>query len=115
MSEKVKVSKEVAEAIEDRKRTVRYSYDDFMKTKYGKGFSHSADALNHISGELLSRILLNDYEMETPEERTLKEFKAINGACTPNTAFGQSAIEQRKGFLRALDAMEIKIKGVNLK
>jgi len=110
----VKVTREVAEAIEHVKRS--YTLDAFISFAEGGPVSHPKARM--LSGEFgkdeLLQVLFYGYEVEkTPEELMLAEFKAVNGACTPRTEFGRAAIERRKGMLVTLETLGIKIGGIN--
>lgn len=122
MTEKVKVSRGVAEAIEYLLNHKHYGYtkekllaSHAAMEKYSKrNWAEGARPLNNISLLVLAKILISGYEVEdSPEDILLKEYKSMNGACTPKTEFGKSAIERRKGFLTALDILGVKIEGVN--
>lgn len=121
MTEKIKVPSEVAKGIEafrargfsnmkiiDLASGALCSQPDLLIRRWALNSNSPA-----TSDDLL-QALVNGYEFEdTPEELLLKEFKSMNGACTPKTEFGKSAIERRKGFLTALDILGVKVEGVN--
>lgn len=121
MMEKVKISREVAEAIEYLLNHEHYGYTKEKllvahagMEKYPKRNWSGANPLNDIGLLVLAGILVNGYEIEkTPEDILLKEYKSMDGACTPKTEFGKSAIERRKGFLTALNILGVKVEGVN--
>jgi len=106
MVEKVKVSHEVAEAIEDRKRISRYTFKDFMKAAVSQQqFSTSASALNSLSVERLAEILINGYEIEvTPEEKILDKFNRMKHIDWDMYTDGMTFV---------LDVLDIKINGIN--
>lgn len=105
MGEKVKVSCEVARAIEFRKKESRYTFDDFMKAKYNYGFAKSVDVLNEISGAKLADVLINGYEVEySPEEILVNKYK---------NSLRIGSGDHANAIKFTLDTLDIKIKGIN--
>lgn len=117
---KIKVGKDIADALlhyesthgTSWKNTVLY---DVARARAGHVSKIEAIKLDEAYSLYdLAEILLRGHETElTPEDILLKEFKSMNGACTPKTEFGKAAIERRKGFLTALDILGVKVEGVN--
>jgi hypothetical protein len=122
MTEKVRIPRKVAEAIEYLLSHKHYGYtkekllvSHAEMEKYPKRYwTEEARPLNNIGLLVLAEVLVNGYEVEKePEDMLLKEYKSMNGAATPKTEFGRAAIERRKGFLTALDILGVKVEGVN--
>lgn len=110
MTEKVKVSKEVAEAIEFLKKEFDYNFEAFMKVSLNDGWhiNKNCTPLNKISVEDLAKILINGYEVElTPEEKIKKLFYGYAG----ENEFHES--DAQKAILELLEILEKKVEGVN--
>lgn len=107
---KVKVSREVAEAIE-RLRKNGHDNNSFIEghVKYGYELDENK-CLNELDTETLARALLIGYEVEeTPEEEILEVYNFKYGA---GWGAGYTA-GVRYGIKKTLDVYGIKIKGVN--
>lgn len=99
--EKVKVSREVAEAIE-RLRKNGHDNNSFIEghVKYGYELDENK-CLNELDTETLARALLIGYEVEeTPQER-LKEY------------YDKTSVVERIVIAETLEILNIKVKGVN--
>lgn len=107
---KVKVSKEVAEAIEFLQNDYGYGFTEFMQVRaHGRFCSiRPAFPLNDVPVERLAEALINGYEVEqTPDEIVAELFKDISTEPSRYDA-GYCA-----GILFVLEAYGLKIEGVN--
>lgn len=119
MTEKQKVSREVAEAIEFLKKEFDYNFEAFMKVSLNDGWhiNKNCISLNKISVEDLAKILINGYEVElTPEEKVLEYFNDIK----QHVEYSESKGEKNKAGEDALNIIRdittilgYVIKGVN--
>ena len=110
MNEKVKVSKEVAEAIEREKRKLNgYNDNQLFSTLFENKINRRVPELIGIGSIEFAKMLLNGYEVEqTPEEKILAEYnwrKPFN--C------GIEGRIYREGMKFVLNAYNIQIQGVN--
>lgn len=99
--EKVKVSREVAEAIEHR-REKGYKLKDFMNAYFVSGFiGLGCDALDRLDIETYAKALINGYEVEkTPQEKLLEYINSLSA-------------EQIQVVVNSLSILNIKVSGVN--
>lgn len=107
---KVKVSKEVAEAIEFLRNDYNYGFAEFMQVRSNGKFCsiRKAFPLNDIPVERLAIALINGYEIEqTPDEMVAELFNDISTEPSRYDA-GYCA-----GILFVLEAYGLKIEGVN--
>lgn len=115
MTEKIKVSREVAEAIEYLLSHKHYEYtkEKLLTThakmeKYPKrSWADEANPLNDIDLLVLAEILVNGYEVELTPHEKVREFVE-----------GYQDIDDfshgiRVGITEVLDMLNIKIEGVN--
>ena len=125
MTEKLKVSREVADAIEYLGK-VGCDFEEAMESHVSTGWSNFSDerviALNGLTSKELATALIVGYEVRmTPHEvianehrRTVKE--AVDGRAG-RFELTELGIEKRKSFVEGiefiLDTLNIKIKGVN--
>lgn len=110
MTEKVKVSREVAEAIEFLKKEFDYNFEAFMKVSLNDGWhiNKNCTALNKISVEDLAKILINGYEVEqTPEEKVEEYYKKLLNS--DDTQCKNMAL----AVSHSLSLLKKRIKGVN--
>ncbi|GED14031.1 hypothetical protein [Aneurinibacillus migulanus] len=117
--DKVKLPKEVAEAIKTLKNAEITTFEiicSLAHERWGhsKHVSEAHKTLRKFSfgnsgrnGDVLLKALVNDYELEpTPEEKVLSEYKARQ----PYSNYGNA---YRQGVRDTLNAYGIKIEGVN--
>ncbi|KYG89018.1 hypothetical protein A0U40_13405 [[Bacillus] sp. KCTC 13219] len=115
MNEKVKVSREVAEAL----RTVLPNGNiGACIEMHVKGWEYKPKLpLNKLTTEEFARCCLIGYEIEeTPEEKLLKEFElATERSETPTNDLYVNGYWNgiRESILATLDILGIKIKGIN--
>lgn len=122
MTEKIKVSREVADAIEYAKRE-GYDYETIMKIQIKNGWERKETApLLKLTLRQLATALIDGYKVElTPHEiianeyrRTVKE--AVDGQAG-RFKLTELGIEKRKSFVEGieytLNTLKITIKGVN--
>lgn len=106
MSEKVKVSKEVAEAIESAKSV--YSEESIVNIAIKKSFVAEKEPLNNINPYIIVKMLLHGYEIEqTPEEIWDKRKEEARNNISSHA--------YHEGFYEAITWAEdnFQIKGVN--
>ncbi|MFD2868503.1 hypothetical protein ACFSY7_08325 [Kurthia populi] len=116
MTEKLKVSREVADAIEYLGK-VGCAFEEAMESHVSTGWSNFSDerviALGGLTSKELATALIVGYEVEmTPHERIMKAYNAAKR--TKNGSFAScyhSGV--MAGITTALDTLGIKIKGVN--
>lgn len=108
MSEKVTVTKEVAEAIEYRRSKVGggYTFEKFMMVKMAKyDFGSPVEILNTVPIETLAQALINGYEVEMTPEDKVREYY-MNG---------DTSYQEALGIRHTLNILGINIGGVNAK
>lgn len=115
MTEKIKVSREVAEAIEYLLNHKDYGYtketllvSHAVMEKYEKrSWAEEVKSLNNVDLLVLAEILVNDYEVElTPHEKVRKFVEGYQDI----DDFSHGI---RVGITEVLDILNIKIEGVN--
>ena len=106
--EKVKVSKEVFEALENVQNT--FDFDAIMRINCGGGFSSEKYiVLNDLSSESVAKLLILGYELEeTPEEKLSKHYDVMKKHIVDPFDHGYVA-----GIESAIRMLGIKIKGIN--
>ena len=117
MTEKLKVSREVADAIE--KLSDLDASQILMAHSIEGGWPQKTNALNELSMEQLATALIAGYEVEmTSHERIMKAYNAAKRTKNGNFARIDDATYcyhsgVMAGITTALDTLGIKIKGVN--
>lgn len=113
MAEKVKVSREVADAIEYVKECYVNPFETIMRIKSHGGFVEKKTVVLNTVGFLdLGQIMINGYEIEqTPEEKLLISYienqeKWVNYAGLWNKGFVE-------GIRFAINTLNIQIEGIN--
>lgn len=112
---KVKVSKEVAEAIEFLRKDYNYGFAEFMQVRCNGEF-HSirkAFPLNDVPVERLASVLINGYEIEqTPAEKVAEQYRNLSELYEK---FGHdSDLASMRGIEFVAKAYGLKIEGVNI-
>jgi len=116
MTEKLKVSREVADVLDGLNRK-DLNTDTWLKMhSEGEWVSAKCKPLNTLSLEEFARALINGYEVEmTPHEQIAKAYdkarRGRNGSTDDATYCRHSGV--MIGIRTALDALNITVKGVN--
>lgn len=112
MTEKLKVSREVADAIERVK--INFSFEEIIASQIKKNLKGAPKwtgyfkPLNNLSAEQLATALINGYEVEiTPHEVIAKEYI---GLLADTSYYGDGFAD---GIEFTLNTLGIKVKGVN--
>ncbi|MER1998395.1 MAG: hypothetical protein ABS882_01365 [Lysinibacillus sp.] len=123
MAEKVKVSREVAKAIDFVINVAEIQFKDVMGIMLEGGFSRpenkKAFPLNNLPLKQIAAILINGYEIEeTPEEKLLGIYNLTWHEYNRITNFqekhgGEFENGFAKGIEKAIETLGIKIKGIN--
>ena len=108
--EKIKVEKEIFEALKFWEERNRNSLEDVLYIRQHQGgfISQKLAPINNLSIEDLCKCLIIGYELEeTPEEKLLDLYKnsVING---------YEGVQFRRGINETLKILDIKVKGINL-
>jgi len=115
---KIKVTKEVAEAIEFLRKDYNYGFAEFMQVRCNGKF-HSirrAFPLNDVPAERLANALINGYEIEkTPAEEVAYYYESKRLFCYATDSFYErgAAIGEMRGIEFVAEAYGLKIEGVN--
>jgi len=118
MAEKVKVSREVAEAIDFVTNVAAIQFKEVMGIMLEGGFSRpcneKAFILNELPIKQVAAILINGYEIEqTPEEKLVERFRY----CEQRWGWHQDDETEMRATANAiketLDTLNIQIKGIN--
>ncbi|MCT6924594.1 hypothetical protein [Metasolibacillus sp.] len=114
MNEKVKVSREVAKAIEYVKEN--YKFESSLRVHLSENW-HSSHlrCLKELSTEAFVSLLLNGYEIEeTPEEKLLATYQRQRTWQETNDPYDRRAhTAYGNAIVYTLDTLGIKIKGIN--
>ncbi|WP_433959340.1 hypothetical protein [Cytobacillus horneckiae] len=114
MAEKVKVSREVAEALESA-REIR-SDETITNMCIARSFVADQEPLNKLNPYIMVKILINGYEVEqTPEElvREYYRFKEMDLKQVTNSYDRGFATGALISIKKTLDMLGVKIKGIN--
>ncbi|PFW41339.1 hypothetical protein COL28_20630 [Bacillus thuringiensis] len=106
MSEKVKVSCEVADALE-LARVIR-SDETITNMCISKSFVEDQSPLNNLNPYIMVKILINGYEVEqTPEEKLMNHYKeCVYSHTTDDQIYA-------RGIKKAVNILGLEIKGIN--
>ena len=109
--EKVKVSKEVFDALENALKIQNVDRNVMLKLNLNRDFCGKRKILNDLSSIELAEILINGYELKkTPEEEMLELYKMAKVMTVVNGEYNYGYID---GMKVTLDKFGIKIKGIN--